>query len=74
MEWAASHGMLRAVNPAKDALIISAVGPATTAFTGFSILRALKAWQWQLTSGTVLIGVIFRLGGALPLLLGRTKG
>jgi len=42
------------VNTPKEALIISAVGLATTAFTGYSILRALKARRWQPTSGTVL--------------------
>jgi hypothetical protein len=46
--------MLRAVNTPKDALIISAVGLATTTFTGLSILRALKARRWQPASGTVL--------------------
>jgi Protein of unknown function (DUF3592) len=54
--------MLRAVNTPKDALVISAVGLATTAFTGFSILRALKARRWQLTSGTVLESDIEHLG------------
>ena len=42
------------MNTPKDALIISGVGLATTAFTGFSILRALRARRWQLTSATVL--------------------
>ena len=42
----ATRGILRGVNTAKDALIIPAVGLATTAFTGFSILRALKAGRW----------------------------
>jgi hypothetical protein len=54
--------MLRAVNTPKDALVISAVGLATTAFTGFSILRALKARRWQLTSGTVLESDIEHIG------------
>jgi hypothetical protein len=53
--------MLRAVNTPKDALIISAVGLATTAFTGFSILRALKARRWEPTSATVLESVIERI-------------
>jgi hypothetical protein len=50
------------VNTPKDALVISAVGLATTAFTGFSILRALKARRWQRTSGTILDSDIERIG------------
>ena len=46
----------------KDALVISAVGLATTAFTGFSILRALKARSWQPASGRVLESNIERVG------------
>ena len=46
--------MLRAVNTPKEALIISAVGLATTSFTGLSILRALKARRWQTTPASVL--------------------
>jgi hypothetical protein len=42
------------VNTPKEALIISAAGLATTASTGFIILRALRARRWLLTSGTVL--------------------
>ena len=53
--------MLRAVNTPKDALIISAVGLATTTFTGLSILRALKARGWQPASGTVLESHIERI-------------
>ena len=55
--------MLRAVNTPKDALIISAVGLATTAFTGFSIVRALKARRWQPTSGTILESAVERIPG-----------
>ena len=47
--------MLRAVNTPKEALIISAVGLATTAFTGFSILRALKARRWERISASVCV-------------------
>jgi hypothetical protein len=53
--------MLRAVNTPKEALIISAVGLATTAFTGFSILRALKARRWERTSASVLESDVERI-------------
>ena len=42
------------MNTPKEALIISAVGLATTALTGFFILRALRARRWQQTAGTIL--------------------
>src|SRR6185369_7082911 len=42
------------MNTPKDALVISAVGLATTTFAGLSILRALRARRWQQTAGTIL--------------------
>ena len=42
------------VNTPKEALIISGAGLAITGFTGFSILRALKARRWEPISATVL--------------------
>ena len=50
------------LNTPKEALVISVVGLVITAFTGFSILRALKARRWQLTSGTILESDIERIG------------
>jgi hypothetical protein len=61
---ARSTGERKGVNTPKEALIISAVGLATTAFTGFSILRALKARRWQPTDGTILESNIERIGDA----------
>ena len=59
---ARSTGERKGVNTPKDALVIAGVGLVTTAFTGFSILRALMARRWQLTSGTILESDIERIG------------
>jgi hypothetical protein len=49
------------VNTPKEALIIAAVGLATTAVVGTLIGRALRSWRWPRTTGTIVESAVVRL-------------